>query len=333
MELNKPLISIIIPSYNYARYLQECFFSLQKQLHSNWECLLVDNNSTDNTKQIVEELSKQEPRIKYLFQPVKGPSAARNLGIKEAKGEYIQFLDADDLLQNNKFNNALEIFNKQPDADIVYSGCRYFQDGNLNDLFFSMHGNKSNDKDWMPYCEGRKEQMISHLLKENIMVISSPLIKTSTLKQIGFFDESLAFNEDWELWLRFVFADKKFVFDESADSLALIRVHRTSHSRNPFKMFLAGLVIGERYKDLVSNRQLKAAFRKKSEYAIYHLERMLFENLDDSSFFMDSLSQLEKAYPHERYKYWKKLFVEKKLSVLKRRMKLHLFISSIKQKL
>jgi glycosyltransferase involved in cell wall biosynthesis len=326
-------ISIIIPCYNYAHFLAECFGNLQKQSYSNWECLVVDNNSSDDTKHVVEEFTKQEPRIKYLFQPVKGPSAARNLGIKEAKGEYIQFLDADDLLQGNKFKNALQIFNTQADADIVYSGCRYFQDGNMNNLFFSMHGNKINDKDWMPYCQGGKEQMLPHLLKENIMVISSPLIKASTLKQIGLFDESLAFNEDWELWLRFVFADKKFVFDKSVDSLALIRVHKTSHSRNPFKMFLAGLIIGERYMDAVSNKQLKTAFRKKSEYAIYRLERMLYENLADPSFFTDALSQLERAYPHERYKHWKNLFEKKQLSVLRRRMKLHLFISSIKQKL
>lgn len=329
----QPLISIIIPSYNYARYLVECFTNLQKQTYTNWECLLVDNNSTDETKQIVQEFSKSDPRVKYLFQAIKGPSAARNLGIKEAKGDYIQFLDSDDLLQNNKFKNALEIFNSQPDTDIVYTGSRYFVDGNLNELFFAMRADKNNDRDWMPYCEGRKQQMLPHLLKENIMVISSPLIKASTLKEIGSFDESLAFNEDWELWLRFMFADKKFVVDKGADSFPLIRVHKTSHSRNPFKMFLAGLIIGLKYTDAIGDKQLKATFQKKSQYAIYRLEQLLFENLNDSAFFIDSISQLEKANPDEKYKNWKSLFEKKQLSVLKRRMKLHLFISSIKQKL
>lgn len=174
---NQALISIIIPCYNYAHYIEECFVNLQKQSHTNWECLLVDNASTDNTKEVVQQFSKSDTRIKYLYQPIKGPSAARNLGIKESKGEYIQFLDSDDLLQINKFNNALTIFQKEKDADIVYSGMRYFKDGNLNELFFSMNLNKSNNKDWMPYCEGNKNQMLPYLLKENIMVISSPLIK------------------------------------------------------------------------------------------------------------------------------------------------------------
>lgn len=329
----QPLISIIIPSYNYARYLKECFASLQKQSYTNWECLLIDNNSTDDTKQVVGDFINKEPRIKYFFHAGNGPSPARNLGIKEAKGDYVQFLDADDLLQPGKFENALAIFNSQPDTDIVYSGCRYFADGNVNELFFAMSVNKNSDKDWMPYCEGRKEQMLPYLLKENIMVISSPLIKSSALKEIGYFDDSLAFNEDWELWLRFVFADKKFVYDKLPKSFALIRVHKTSHSRNPFKMFLAGYVIGKRYEDKISDKQLRNKFDKKMDYAIFRMEKLLFDNMSDSSFFTTSLSLLEKAHPDEKYKYWKDLFGKKQLSVLKRRMKLHLFISKIKMKL
>lgn len=329
----KPLISIVIPAYNYGHYLIECFSNLQQQTYTNWECLLVDNNSTDNTKQIVEDFSKQEPRIKYFFNSGNGPSPARNLGMKEAKGDYIQFLDADDLLQANKFENALAVFDKETDADIVYSDCRYFVDGNRNDLFFAMRADKTNDKAWMPYCEGSKQEMLPYILKENIMVISSPLIKASALKEIGCFDETLAFNEDWELWLRFVLADKRFVFDKKKNGFALIRVHKTSHSRNPFKMFLAGLIIGLRYTDAITNRQLKAAFQKKSEYTIYRLERLLFENISNASFFAESLSALDKIYPQEKYKYWRNLFEKEQYSSLKSRMKLHLFIASIKQKL
>lgn len=331
--MKEPLISIIIPSYNYARYLNECFSNLQKLNYSNWECLLIDNNSTDNTKQIVQDFINKEPRIRYYFNQGNGPSPARNMGIKEAKGEFIQFLDADDLLESDKFTNAIAIFNSQPDTDIVYSGCRYFQDGKPEDLYFSMSVNKSNDRDWMPKCEGKQEQMLPYLLKENIMVISSPLVRSATLKGIGEFDNSLAFNEDWELWLRFAFADKKFVYDASPKSYALIRVHKTSHSRNPFKMFLAGYIVGERYKSKIKDRVLRAAFEKKSTFAIYRMELLLLENISDLDFFMNSLSLLEAQRQDDKYKYWRVLFESKQFSTLKRRMKLHLFISKLKMKL
>lgn len=330
--LGSPLISIIIPSHNYGRYLTECFTNLQRQTYTNWECLLVDNNSTDNTKQIVLDFSKQEARVKYLFNEVSGPSPSRNLGIKEAKGEYIQFLDADDLLQTDKFKNALAIFNRETDADIVYSGSRYFIDGNKNELFFAMSTDKNSDRDWMPYCEGRKSQMLPYLLKENIMVISSPLTKAAALKEIGYFDETLAFNEDWELWLRFAFSDKKFVFDKTDNGMALIRVHKTSHSRNPFKMFLAGLVIGLRYEDSIKDERLKLTFKKKTAIVIYELERLLFQNLNKSDFFISSVSDLEKVYPDEKYRNWKILFEKKQFLTLKLQMRLSLIMARIKNK-
>ena len=108
------------------------------------------------------------------------------------------------------------------------------------------------------------------------MVISSPLIKKNALDEIGSFDETLAYNEDWELWLRFTFADKKFIVDKEKDSMTLIRVHKTSHSsNNAFKMFLAGLRIGLKYDSLIDDSALKTKFNQKTAYAIYSLEKII----------------------------------------------------------
>lgn len=329
---HQPLISVIIPCYNYAHYLAECFRSLQQQSYSNWECLLVDNASTDNTKQVVEEFAKQDTRIKYLYQPIKGPSASRNLGIKEAKGDYIQFLDSDDLFKYNKFQKAIALFEKHPDVDIVYSGARYFKDGNLNDLYFSMAANRNNDRDWMCYAEGGKAQLLPELLKENIMVISSPVIKKSALDAIGYFDESLAYNEDWELWLRFAFADKKFLVDRAEDSFALIRVHTASHSRNPFKMFLAGLIIGLRYQEKIEDRSLKSRFRKKTLLAQHVLEKLLYEGLNDKMFFTRSLQDLIDVCSQNKYLNWQNLYSTNRLFVLRLSIKFSLLWSYLKYK-
>jgi len=326
-----PLVSIIIPCYNYAHFLSECFENLKNQSHTNWECLIVDNASTDNSKDVIHSFAALDNRIKYLYQPIKGPSAARNIGIKEAKGVYIQFLDADDLLQANKLKNGISIFNKNPDAAIVYSDMRYFAHGNENELFYAMQLNKTQDKPWMSYAQGQKKEMLPDLLKANIMVISSPLIKKSTLDEIGSFDETLAYNEDWELWLRFAFANKKFILDKEKDSMTLIRVHKTSHSsNNAFKMFLAGLRIGYRYENLIDDSSLKNKFNKKTAYAIYSLDKIIYEKREDIGFLKESLELLVKVLPDKKYMSWLGLIEQEKKSALNNSIRFNYLISYLK---
>ncbi len=326
-----PLVSIIIPCYNYAHFLSECFENLKNQSHTNWECLIVDNASTDNSKDVIHSFSALDNRIKYFYQPVKGPSAARNLGIKEAKGEFVQFLDADDLLQANKLKNGISIFNNHPDAAIVYSDMRYFAHGNENELFYAMQLNKTQDKPWMCYAQGQKKEMLPDLLKANIMVISSPLIKKSTLDEIGNFDETLAYNEDWELWLRFALANKKFILDKENDSMTLIRVHKTSHSsNNAFKMFLAGLRIGNRYENLIDDSSLKNKFKKKTAYAIYSLDKIIYEKREDVAFLKESLALLVKVLPDKKYISWLGLIEQEKKSALNNSIRFNYLISYLK---
>ena len=332
--MTEPKISIIIPCYNYAHFLSECFDSLKQQSHTNWECLLVDNASTDNSKEIINSFALLDSRIKYFYQPIKGPSAARNMGIKEAKGQYVQLLDADDLLQINKLKNGIALFEANPGTAIVYSDMRYFPNENKHELFYAMQLSKVYDKPWMCYAQGRKKEMLPELLKANIMVISSPLIKTSELTEIGYFDETLAYNEDWELWLRFAFANKKFVVDNAEDSMTLIRVHKTSHSSNSaFKMFLAGLRIGFTYEDRIDDFALKAKFKRKTEYAIFSLEKILYEKRDDLLFVKESLDSLVKVLPHKKYISWLSLIDQKNSLALTNSIRFNYVFSYLKYKL
>lgn len=91
-----PFFSIIIPSYNRAKMIEDTVSSIQKQSFTDWECILVDDGSEDNTKDVVEKISKQDSRIKYVYQVNKERSAARNNGINHSTGQYICFLDSDD---------------------------------------------------------------------------------------------------------------------------------------------------------------------------------------------------------------------------------------------
>ena len=95
-------ISIIVPCYNQAQYLDECLQSVLEQTYENWECIIVNDGSPDDTEVVAKKWLEKDNRFQYLYKKNGGLSSARNAGIKQAKGVYIQLLDSDDLLQKDK---------------------------------------------------------------------------------------------------------------------------------------------------------------------------------------------------------------------------------------
>jgi len=122
----KPLISIIIPCYNYSLYIPQALKSLQEQDFTNWECWVIDDGSTDSTSRIVNDIAIYDKRINYVYQENQGQPVARNTGLRLAKGDYIQFLDADDLLEPMKFSRQLNYLLQNTEVDIVYGAVGYF---------------------------------------------------------------------------------------------------------------------------------------------------------------------------------------------------------------
>jgi glycosyltransferase involved in cell wall biosynthesis len=271
---DKPLVSVVIPAYNYAHLIGETLQSIICQSYIKWECIVVDNGSTDNTKEVVESYGKIYNRIKYFSQPNTGPSSARNYGISLSSGEFIQFLDADDLLEKEKFEKEVEIMAHHP-YQIVYSDMRYFPSGAPDRLFHTMSLNSENDLPWMKKISGKGNEVSEFLMKENIMVINSPLIRKSVFEKVGFFDVSLRFNEDWDLWVRCALNDIYFYFHDDLNTKALVRVHASSYSKDRFKMYLYGLKVC-----LKINADKKAAKFKKILLSkiIYH-QKVLDSNL------------------------------------------------------
>ena len=96
-----PLISVIVPCYNQAQYLEECLQSVLDQTYQNWECIIVNDGSSDDTEEIANKWSKNDERIKYIYKENEGLSSARNLGVKISLGEFIYFIDSDDSLNGN----------------------------------------------------------------------------------------------------------------------------------------------------------------------------------------------------------------------------------------
>jgi glycosyltransferase involved in cell wall biosynthesis len=258
-----PLISVIIPSYNYALYLPECVASVMKQTYSNWECIIIDDGSTDTTKQVGEQLSKSDKRIQYFFQENSGPTVARNLGVSKAKGEFIQFIDADDLIEHQKLEKQVAVFEKKSEYDLVYGGVKYFRSSDKARLYddITLEGSFP----WMKNLSGKGHIMIEALLKGNIMVISSPLIRKSLFDKFGGMSEDLYFNEDWELWTRFAMGGAQFFFEDSPDTQALVRVHE-SYSKDNFKMYSYGLLACLKMKAKIEGRKYNKILIPKINY-------------------------------------------------------------------
>lgn len=125
---NNSLVSIITPSYNQANFLSETLDSVLKQDYQNWECIIIDDGSTDNTKEIAQKYCSKDKRFKYIKQENQGPSVARNNGILNSSGKYILPLDSDDLISKDYLQEAVDILEKKPKIKLVYCEVELFGD-------------------------------------------------------------------------------------------------------------------------------------------------------------------------------------------------------------
>lgn len=186
-----PKVSVIVPCYNQAAYLDECLQSVLDQTYQDWECIIINDGSTDNTEEVAKHWEKKDARFKYIFQENKGVSAARNNGIKNAKATYILPLDGDDVLHVTAIQKFLEAFTRNDDIGVVYSKVKYF--GERTD---EMHLDVYNKK---------------NILIGNSVICTALFLKED-YEQMGGYDENMVYGyEDWEFWIRFAYMiNKKF---------------------------------------------------------------------------------------------------------------------------
>ncbi|WP_299289338.1 glycosyltransferase family A protein [uncultured Mucilaginibacter sp.] len=180
--INTSIISVIVPCYKQAQYLLEALESVWKQTYENWECIIVDDGSPDDTADIALNFCLQDKRFKYLKKENGGLSSARNAGIKEASGELILPLDADDRIHKDYLQLAISAFGKNSTLDLVYCKADFF-------------GEKTGKWNLGPYTYER-------LLTHNSIFCSAIFKKENFIKAKGY-NESLKNGwEDWDLWLR-----------------------------------------------------------------------------------------------------------------------------------
>lgn len=184
-----PLISVIIPAYNQARYVSQSLQSVLNQTYPNFELIVVDDGSTDETPQIIARV--QDPRVRVIRQANAGLSAARNTGLRESSAPLVTFLDADDYFLPDKLEVLLRFLEEHPDTGLVAGKARYID-----------HLSNTLPSPAMPSTR----LDLPELLYENPICVSSILMRRMWLERVGVFDETLRACEDWDMWLRLLAA-------------------------------------------------------------------------------------------------------------------------------
>jgi hypothetical protein len=256
-------VSVIVPVHNYGRYLGQVVDSLRGQVYSDWECVLVDDGSSDETAGIAAALAGEDSRIVYLGQAPLGPSAARNAGLAASSGEFVQFLDADDFLGPRKLRHQLDVFARQPEADLVYGGARYFIEGGTDsagDAELSWTGRSAPQA-----VSGYGDEILRPLVDENLMVVEAPLIRRSLLDKVGGFDPNVRRMEDWELWLRCALAGACFVHDGGGEDEELphVRIHPSSSSQDQVAMHRAAVEVRQAVESRLPTPALRRLNRRR----------------------------------------------------------------------
>lgn len=221
----RPTISVVIPCYNQEPYLAEAIGSVRSQTFMDWECIVVDDGSTDGSAAVVESIARADPRVRLLRQENSGVSAARNLGVAHARGRYIQFLDGDDVLLPEKFSVQLSAFAADPELDIAYCDFEY------------MEGSRFEHRSPSPahYRDKAAARNVAKgLVTGNFVNVAAPLVRAGAFEGIGLFDERLVGCEDYDLWLRFAIAGRKFEWSERV--LARYRMTERSASKARIRM-------------------------------------------------------------------------------------------------
>ena len=204
--MNNELVSVVVPCYNCEDYIERCIRSVLAQSHTEWELILVDNNSTDSSLEVLKKFEAEYPnQIRVFVEPRKGACAARNTGLKHARGGWIQFLDADDELLPEKFTEQLKLLN---DNVSFVAGDYIYETFKKRILVRS-----------------RKDAFCG-LIMSSLGITTANLFNRRFLDDIGGWDEGLSSSQEYDLMFRVMKNNPQIAFDRGLNAV----VHKTRGS-------------------------------------------------------------------------------------------------------
>jgi glycosyltransferase involved in cell wall biosynthesis len=250
------LVSIIIPCYNAGKFLSATLDSVLYQTHKDWECIIIDDHSSDNSHQIAEKYCNEYPnKFFFLSSPRKGACAARNEGLRVAKGEYIQFLDADDLLSETKLEYQLKALIDQDSKTVANCAYSTFLHRKEDSKLQHQAINKSFDE---PY-----KWLIQSWQGKGMSQTATWLIHHDLISIVGFWDEELLINQDGEFFCRVLLNAKRIQFVENCRVYYRQSNPKSISKQKSYEVFLSQLNSYLKY-----TRHIKQLDLKKQELVL-----------------------------------------------------------------
>lgn len=213
---NSIKVSIIIPVFNAEKWIQETLLSIQDQTYQNWECILVDDGSTDRSKHIISEFSSKDPRFKLFSRDrePKGAPTCRNIGLQKSSGEFINWFDSDDLMHPEMIERKLKFFESHPKADFCVSRCSTFFENPANTQPLN-------------YILSSKNQVADYFSFKLRFYTPGPMFRRGFLEQLGqAFNEQLIRHQEGEFFFRVLINSTEY--GQIEEPLIFIRKHDNS---------------------------------------------------------------------------------------------------------
>jgi len=240
-----PKVSILLPSFNRAHLLYRAIKSILSQTFQDFELIIVDDGSSDNTEEVVK--SFKDSRIIYIrHDKNKGASAARNTGLQVAGGEYIAFQDSDDEWLPEKLEKQIKVFETAPSGvGVVYTSFWKY----LN----------NNDKIYIPDPQIKQKEgcIFKELLKHNLIGLPTAIIRKECFEKVGKFDEELFCLEDWDLFIR-ISRYYQFMFIDEPLVLSYYTPGSVNEQEGNIKVNALKIILQKNWRDLVIDEHLLA---------------------------------------------------------------------------
>ncbi|OOV29298.1 hypothetical protein BXU11_05105 [Flavobacterium sp. LM5] len=244
LQLSNNLVSIIIPTYNRAHLIGETLDSVLAQTYPNWECIIVDDGSTDDTATLIANYILKDNRFKYYQRPVgriKGANACRNYGFELSQGQYIKWFDSDDIMHPDFLEKQVEVLEQNKDLDFCICLADAFYDNSDSRKIFKANRVPKNDK------------LTSYLVKNHYFFTASPLWKKSLLRDKSLFDEYLTDSQETDFHFRMLSFNVKYEYTNDIlfsirrghSSITQDKLNLISSNFSRFKFFLKAFDIVE----------------------------------------------------------------------------------------